>query len=139
VKQIIEEQMRLDDETTAIQLHRLLAADAFTWRSSIWEGSLLSVFTNIPRHFRVTPFHGMMDVLLKGEKGTAQLHHRSTDPGATCTSITVDSESVAFALEIGLGKAVPFEIVFAQKGKRLLRCRKSLGWTYRGSAYCQFT
>ena len=61
----------------------------------------------------------MMDVLLKGEKGTAQLHHRSTDPGATCTSSTVDSVSVAFALEIGLGKAVPFVIVFAHKGKRL--------------------
>ena len=98
--------------------------DAFTWRSSTWESSLLSVFTNIPRNFRVTLFHGMTDVLMIGGKGTAQLLHRSIDPGATCTSVTVDSESVhgpglSFALEIGLAKAVPFEIIFAQNGKRL--------------------
>jgi hypothetical protein len=93
--------------------------DAFNWKSSTWESSLLSVFTNIPRNFRVTPFHGMTDVLLIGDKGIGQLNHRTTEPSAVCTSLTTDSEPLAFALEIGLGQAVPYEIAFAQKGKRL--------------------
>ncbi len=90
--------------------------NAFTWKSSTWESSLLSVLTNIPINFRVTIswYDGCV-----GGKGIGQLHHRSTDPSATCTSVTTDSGSVAFVLEIGLGKAVPYEIVFPQKGKRL--------------------
>ena len=61
----------------------------------------------------------MTDVLLIGDKGIGQLNHRTTEPSATCTSVTTDSEPLAFALESGLGKAVPYEIAFAQKGKRL--------------------
>lgn len=50
-------------ESTIAQRVRVI--DAYIWNAKNWDSKILSVFTNLTKDvLRITPFHGMTDILL---------------------------------------------------------------------------